>query len=65
MATKLGKVVTYHEELPLIKLLHPSIMWIFENMQHIKCFISPLAPDQWPQNINSRNPLNMCSGEVM
>ena len=24
MATKLGKVVTYHEELPLIKLLDPS-----------------------------------------
>ena len=27
MVTKLGKVVIYYEELSLIKLLDPSIMW--------------------------------------
>ena len=40
-----GGVLPCHEELPLIKLLDPS-------MSHdIKCFISPLALDQWPRNM--------------
>lgn len=30
MATNLGKVVTQHEELPLIKLHYPSIKWFYE-----------------------------------
>ena len=39
MATKLGKVVTYHVELPHIKLLDPSVKWSCE-------VTSPLALDQ-------------------
>ena len=27
MATNLGKVAAYNEELPLIKLLDPSVIW--------------------------------------
>ena len=51
MTTKPGKVVIYHEELPLIKLLDPSIMWFCKVMWHVKYFISPLALDQWPSNM--------------
>ena len=41
----LGRVVTYNEELPLIKLLDPSIMWAFEIKRQIKHLISSLAQD--------------------
>ena len=51
MATKLGKVATYHEGLPLITAQDPSIMWSCEVIWHIKYFISPLAQDQWPPNM--------------
>ena len=43
MATKLGKVVTFHEELSLMKLLDPSITYFCE----VAYFTSPLALDQW------------------
>ena len=32
IASKLGKVVTCHEEVPLIKLIDPSITWFSEVM---------------------------------
>ena len=76
MATKLGKLVTYHKELPLIKILDPSILWFFGVMWHIKYSISPLAIDQATKYrkvvtqceefppINSYNHLNMCLWEV-
>ena len=51
MATKLGKVLIYLEDLPLINLLDPSITWFCEVMRYIKYYISPLALDQWPPNI--------------
>ena len=35
IATKLDKVVTYHEELPPTKLIDPSIMWFFERSCNI------------------------------
>ena len=38
MTTNLGKVVTYHEELQLIKLLDPSITWFREVTWHIIYF---------------------------
>ena len=43
MATKLGTVVIYHEELSLIKWLDPSITWFNEVTWHIKGFISVIA----------------------
>ena len=46
MVTKLGRVVIYHEELPLIKLLDPSITWFCKVTGHAKYFISPFALDQ-------------------
>ena len=36
MATKLGRVVTYCEGLPLINLQDPLKMWSCERMQQIK-----------------------------
>ena len=47
MAIKLGKVVVYHEELPLINLLDPSKTWFCKVTWHVKYFISPLALEQW------------------
>ena len=38
MASKLAKVVIYHEELPLIKLLDPSITWFCKVTWHVKYF---------------------------
>ena len=32
MATKLGNLVAYHEELPVIKLRDPLVTWFFELM---------------------------------
>ena len=46
MTNKLGKVATYHEELPLIKLLCPSITYFCEVMLHIKYIFSPPTLDQ-------------------
>ena len=69
MATKLGKVVICHEELPLIKLLDPSIMWFCKVTWHVKYFISPLKYGKMVthldglSHINSHNPLNMYSRE--
>ena len=45
LATKLGKVVIYHEELLLIKLLDPSITCLYKVTWHVKYFISPFALD--------------------
>ena len=53
MANKLGKVVSYHEEVPLVKLLGRSITQILEITGQIKYFISPLALDQLPPNMGS------------
>ena len=36
MVTKFGGVVTYHEELPLLKLYGPSITWFCEVTRKIK-----------------------------
>ena len=47
MATKVGKV----GDMPLIKLLDPSIMWFCKFKWHVKCLISLLALDQWPSNM--------------
>ena len=49
ITTKLGKVVIHHEKLQFIKLLDPSITlsWFCKVTWHDKCFISPLALDQW------------------
>ena len=48
MTTKLGKVVIYHEELLLVKLLDPSIWLVCKVTCHAKYFISLLALDQLP-----------------
>ena len=74
---KLGRVVTYHEKLLLLKLLDPLIMGFCEVTWLINYFISPIALDQWLPNmviwwftkrgvrpINSHNPLNMSSREI-
>ena len=50
MATKLGKLVTCHEELPSIMLLHPLVMWSYEITRQTKTVISPLPQYMWPQN---------------
>ena len=51
LAPKLGKMMTCHEELALIKLIGPLISWFCEVTRHIKYFISPLALDQWLPNM--------------
>ena len=53
MVNKLGKVVSYHEEFSLVKLLGRSITQILEIVGQIKYFISPLALDQLPPNMGS------------
>ena len=50
MTTKLGRGVAYNEELPLIKLHHPSITWFCEVKLQIADFPHPLALDQWSPN---------------
>ena len=45
MVTKLDKVMTFHEKIPLKKLNDSSITWCFAVTQHIKYFISSLTPD--------------------
>ena len=44
-------MVTYYEEVLLIKLLDPSMTCFCEFKWHIKYFISPLSLDQWPPNM--------------
>ena len=51
MATQLGIVVIYNEELSFIKLHDPSVTRSCEMTQQIKCVISPFALDQWPPNM--------------
>ena len=46
MTTELGKVATYHEELPLIRLPHPLTTYFCEVMLHIKYIFSPPTLDQ-------------------
>ena len=48
MATKLGRVVTQHGELPLIKLLGLSITWFCGVTWRIKYLMCLLVLDQWP-----------------
>ena len=75
MATKLGRVVIYLEELPLIKLLDPLITGFIRSCDMLNILYStctrPMAIkhgkmlvhlDGLPP-INSHNPLNMCSRE--
>lgn len=50
MATRLGKVVIYHEEFSLIELLDPTIT-VLRGLMYIKNFISSLGLDQWPPNM--------------
>lgn len=40
MTTKLGKMATHHDELPLIKLHYPIVTWFFEVTRHIKYFVT-------------------------
>ena len=77
MVTKLGKVVTYHEELPLIKL-HDSLVTLlcevtWQIKYFISCYINPIIATKHGKvvtycerlpPINLNNPLNMCSCEV-
>ena len=51
MATKRSTVVTYHEELSLIKWFDPSITRFNEVTWHIKGFIFVIAINQWPPNM--------------
>ena len=51
MITKLGKLVTYNEELSLIKLHYLSIAWFCEVSDNTNNSIFPLALDQWPPNM--------------
>ena len=51
MANKIGRMVTYNEELPLVELHDPSIMWFCEVTLQIKHFLSPLGLDQWSPNM--------------
>ena len=51
MANKLGRVVTYNNELPFTKLHHPSIEWFCGITRQIQYFVSPSALDQWSPNI--------------
>ena len=48
MVTKQDRVVTYDEELPLIKVHNRSIRWFCEVTCQTKSFIPLLALDQWP-----------------
>ena len=50
MATKLGKLVTWHEGLPPIMLLDPLVTWSCEIMWQTKIIISPLPQYLWPQS---------------
>ena len=76
MTIKFGQVVTYHEELLLIKLHELSITCFCEITGYIKYFIPSCIRsmaikygkvvtlrEKLPP-INSHNPLNMCSREV-
>ena len=51
IATKLGRVVTYFEELSLIKLHRPSIRWFCEVTWQIKYFLSSFPLDKWSPNM--------------
>ena len=77
MATNFSKVVTYHEELPLIELIDPSITWFFEFTWLMKYLISPNCYRPVTTNcskmlthykgippVNSYNSLSMCLREV-
>ena len=50
MVTKLGRVMTYHKELPKLIL----IMWSCEMMSQTKN-ISPLPESLWPPNLTGCN----------
>ena len=45
MITKLARVVTYREELPLNNLHDVSMSWSYKMTKQIKYIISPLAED--------------------
>ena len=56
MVSKLGKMVTYDEDLPLKNLSDFSITWLCEVTWHIRYFLSPLATciyghQTWPPNM--------------
>ena len=55
MATRLSGVLTYNEELSLIKLHVPSITWFCVVMLQIKYCISPLSLDYWAPNMQGSN----------
>ena len=50
MATKLNKVVTYHEGLPLIKW-HDPVTWSCKITWKTKTIITPLPQCLWPWNL--------------
>ena len=50
IATKTGKSVTNHEEVPLIKSHGDMITWSFEIMWQTKN-VPPLPQSQWLQNL--------------
>ena len=77
MGTKLGKVVTYHEELPLISYVIPQSRGFVRSPDVLNLYIStstrPMATKHgkrggdspWgASNQNSYYPLNICSWEV-
>ena len=45
MATKLGNVITYSEELPSIRLYDPLVTWSGKVTSQTKYVISPLHSD--------------------
>ena len=51
VAAILDRMVTYNEELLVIKLHDPSVTWFYEITRQIKYFISPFALDQWSPNM--------------
>ena len=51
IATELGRVVTYHESLLLIKSHDPFITWSCEIKLQTKNIIPPLPGYLWPPNL--------------
>ena len=63
MITKLARVVTYREELPLNNLHDLSMIWSYEITKQIKYIISPLVEDlnEDFQDLSDTQQLFICS----
>ena len=59
MVTRLGKVLIYNEQIPLIKLLNPSVNWLCTRPITNKHGKVVTDHEKLPP-INSRKPLNIC-----